>query len=320
MVRTAEVLTRFGNGAVVVAPRWGSFCGAMKAEPNRPTAGDMRGLMAELGELVEDLGLQTPRPAAPVAPPDDATPQPHAALAEPPATVPMWESASAEDTPGALLWEAFGNELEAPSGSPRPWSPAAAMVLLQPAGPERARVAGNAGQVADRPSLWQRRPHLFTVVTVTAVLVAAAVFAFSRLDLGHTSGPPQAIAQSAFEVTGLRTVSAKSPQQVAGAPTARRFLSSANAIYLDINYRNVTPRDALRIVILLQPDQNGETPSTVSDNTHTGLDSGGEIALTVEAPPGGFAPGTYTVRALHDDHLEQTWTFEVAQAGGRSTP
>ena len=175
-------------------------------------------------------------------------------------------------------------------------------------------------QMAQRRSLWQRRPHLFTVVTVAAVLVAAAVFAFSRLDLGHTSGPPQAIAQSAFQVTGLRTVSAKTPQQVAGAPTARRFLSSASAIYLDINYRNVTARDALRIVILLQPDQNGETPSTVSDNTHTGLDSGGEIALTVEAPPGGFAPGTYTVRALHDDHLEQTWSFEVAPAGARSTP
>jgi hypothetical protein len=182
-----------------------------------------------------------------------------------------------------------------------------------------------AGAAATRPAAQPRaraprrlpRPHAFTVVTAVAVVVAAAVFAFSRMDLGHTSGPSQPLSASTFEVTSVRTVEATGPQQVPNAPTVRRFPSTVGTIYVDVSYHNVTPQDALRIVILLQPAQGNQPAQTVSDRTHTHLDPGGEIAVAVDAPPDGFAPGLYTVRTPHDGHLDQTWTFEVSAAAAR---
>jgi hypothetical protein len=330
----------------------------MKARPHRPSAEDVRGLMAELGELVQDLGLETPTTQAPPpatkAPPaatetalpaaEPAPSAPQGAPAAPPAeaaappmqpaaaaplaaemraamadtagavadletieAVPMWESAEATP-PAPVSWDAVVPRR--PDEAPRAWSPAAAMVVIEPAAPpqgHRIRALPATSRV--------RRPHAFTIVTVLAVVVAAAVFAFSRLDLGRTSGPSQPVSQVSFEVTGMRTVAASSAAGVSRAPSVRRFNSTVPAVYLDITYHNVTASDALRVVILLQPDQGNLVQSTVSDETHTKLDPGGEIAVTVEAPPGGFVPGTYTVRALHDGHLEQTATFQVDQAG-----
>jgi hypothetical protein len=320
---------------------WSTFIPTMKARPQRPSAEDVRGLMAELGELVQDLGLETPPAQPPPAPAEPAPPAaetPAQAAPAPPAAAPAAAAplaaelrAAMADTAGAVadletveavpMWEAAEAAPPAPAAwepatpqrsdeAPHAWSPAAAMLVIEPAAPPQ----GHRTAAISMPSR-ARRPHAFTVVTVLAVVVAAAVFAFSRLDLGRTSGPSQPVTQVAFEVTGLRTVSASSPAGVSRAATQRRFPSTVPAVYLDITYSNVVPADALRIVILLQPDQGNLPQSTVSDETHTRLDPGGEIAVTVEAPPGGFTPGTYTVRALHDGHLEQTATFSVDQAG-----
>lgn len=278
---------------------------AMKARPHRRSAEDVRGLVAELGDLVEDLGLES-APAAPS--PTAAPPQPPDGSAVPAAAapmidaVPMWEAA---EEPAATLWEAFAPHLA--EEAPRPWSPAAAMEVVEPASPPNGHpLVPAAGRAA-----WLPHPHLFTVVTALAVLVAAAMVIFSRLDLGHTSGPPQPVSTADFAVTGLRTVAASTVQQVATAPTLRRFPASVPDIYLDITYRNAAPSDELRVIIVLQPAAPGVAATTVSDESHRHLSSGGEIALTVEAPVGGFVPGTYTVRALYAGHLAQTWSFEV---------
>jgi hypothetical protein len=292
----------------------------MKARPQRPSA-DVRGLMAELGDMVEDLGLETPTPATsgPAAPPSPPASAPAGSAAapdaaEPVAAVPMWESADAE--PAATLWQAFSPHLA--DSAPRPWTPEAAMAPLPPEAPPgaRARTAARPARSLRslRISLQPVRPHLFTVVTAVALAAAVAVVTFSRLDLGHTSGPAQPVTSVGFNVTGLRTVAAASPQQVRGAATVKTFLTTASQIYLDITYRQASPEDTLRVIILLQPGSGGPE-QTVSDETHSHLDRGGEIALTVEAPTGGFLPGTYTVRALHDGHLDETWTFDVVAAG-----
>lgn len=336
----------------------------MKARKDKHAHRQVRGVLAELGDLVENLGLveaPTPpvdpdpvtaeRPSTPSAPPALSAPPPpsapvwrsgpevltgsaasslHARAVEAPEAeplprepevelpaVPMWESADAPPaTPGAAatgstsLWETFSPELS--SHPPRPWSAAAAMVVLEPiAPPGSSRASDRVPQ--PRTASGSRRPHAFTVVTTLAVLVAAAVFAFSRMDLGHTTGPQEPVAHAAFVVDSMRVVSAKSAAQVPSAPTAQRFPSTAPAIYLDVAYRNVSPSDALQIVIILEPQHAGQPPVTVSDERHRNLDAGGEIAVTVEAPPGGFTPGTYTVRALHDGTLEQSATFQVTQ-------
>jgi len=362
-------VTRFGNEGVNGRATWSSVSVAMKARPQKPGSGDVRGLMAELSDLVDDLGLHdtdAPAPAKPEPPatPDDqpattpaspplsappppsapvwrsgpevltgsaassleshlAVPAPETAEAAPALVpvpepvdavdavdaVPMWESAAA-DPATAGLWEAFSPELAAEP--PRPWSPAAATAVIESAAPpDRPRTAP-AHYPAPAVPLLQRRPHAFTVVTSLAVVVAAAVFAFSRLDLGHTTGPATAVTHTAFIVDGVRTVAARSAAEVSSARTTDSFPASATAVYLDITYRNVTPSDTLKIVILLQPQHPGEPVVTVSDETHGNLASSGEIAVTVEAPPGGFTPGTYAVRAFHDDNLEQTTSFTVA--------
>jgi hypothetical protein len=163
------------------------------------------------------------------------------------------------------------------------------------------------------PPFWHRRPHAFTVLTAIAVAVAVAVFAFSRLDLGRTTGPAQPVTRTAFILDGLRTVAAGSPAQVQAAKTQQSFPANSTVIYLDLTYRNVTSADALRIVILLEPQHTGQPAVAVSDVTHRNLASGGEIAVAVDSPPGGFTPGTYEVRALHDGTLEQSTTFKVEQ-------
>jgi len=279
----------------------------MTARPQRPSADDVRGLMAELGELVQDLGLETP-PAEPPPAQADTAPPPAAEPPPAPEAVPMWEAAEA---PPAALAPTLAIAPQRLDEAPRAWSPAAAMVVIEPAAPPQGHRT-RALPVSSRT----RRPHAFTIVTALAVLVAGAVFAFSRLDLGHTTGPTQPVSQVAFEVTGLRTVAAASAAEVSRQPLTTRFPSTVAAVYLDVTYRNVAAADAMRVVILLQPDLGNAPQSTVSDQTHTGLDPGGEVVLTVPAPGGGFTPGTYTVRVLHDGHLEQTATFQVSQAGG----
>lgn len=317
----------------------------MKERPPKPRRSDVRGVVEELGELVEDLGLVDtdappppprlavpPPPSAPVwrSGPEVRTGSGAAATPAPPPlvpvepvepeedeedeldAVPMWESADvaapepAAPAPG--LWETFSPEL---SATPvRPWSPAAAMVVLEPLGPPEAP---HVEPPREYVSPWQKRPHAFTVFTAVAVAIALAVFIFSRLDLGRTSGPAKPVQQAAFTVSALRTVEAGSAAQVPKAKTTQRFPSSAPAIYLDVTYSNVSPGDALQIVIILEPQLSTQPAVTVSDQTHRNLDPAGEIAISVAAPPGGFTPGSYEVRAIHDGTLEQSATFQVDQ-------
>ena len=335
----------------------------MKARDHKPARRQVRGVVEELGDLVEDLGLvEASAPAEPAAdappgsPPPLAAPPPpsaptwrsgpevvtgsgastlHLPLPPPvtddadepealpavpmwesaePEPVPAWESSAARDAPVPLaevstLWDHFAPELSA--GPARAWSPAAAMVELEPLAPPGSH--GPSVWAEPVRPFWRQRPHAFTVLTTVAALVALAVFVFSRIDLGSTSGPSRPVAHPAFVLDTLRAVSATSAAQVRDAKTATHYPASAQAIFLDITYRNVTGGDTLQIVILLQPQQEGQAAVTVSDETHRNLDAGGEVAITVPAPPGGFTPGTYEVRALHDGTLEQSVTFTVDQ-------
>lgn len=370
-------MPRFGNEQAPAGPGWGSVSTGMKARDHKPARRQVRGVVEELGDLVENLGLvetstpaeaesaesaENPPAAAPpgsppplAAPPPPsaptwrsgpevvtgsaasglqlpplppARPVPEAPAAEEPAepeplaTVPMWESADPVDEPpaepaavpavepaGSSLWDHFSPELAAKPA--RPWSPAAAMVELEPLAPPGSR--GPSVWAEPMRPFWRHRPHAFTVLTTVAAIVALAVFVFSRVDLGRTTGPSQPVTHPAFVLDTLRAVSATSAAQVRTAKTVTSYPASAQAIYLDITYRNVTADDVLQVVILLRPQQEGQAAVTVSDQTHGHLDPGGEVAITVPAPPGGFTPGSYEVRALHDGTLEQSITFTVQQ-------
>ncbi|HEV7677088.1 MAG TPA: hypothetical protein VGQ42_00805 [Candidatus Dormibacteraeota bacterium] len=312
----------------------------MTAHEPEPSPADVRQMMAELRDLVGDLGLgedlppqsPVPRERAPVtaflkegAAGMGAVAQADAATGrayddddddddeefEDSDAVPLWEAEVAEvaELVNAMtLWDAFAPELEtAPS---RPWTPAAAMAAVQPAAPPRP-------PAVQRQPLLRRwsvpfRNRLFTAITGLAAVAAIAVLLVTRLDLGHTAGPSQAVSGAPFQVTTLRTVSATTPREVASAPAKISFSSDVPAIYLDIVYRNVTASDTLRLRITLQPVGTAVTTSQlVSDVTHSNLDPGGEIAVTIQAPAGGFLPGTYTVTAMHGAHLEQDIQFVV---------
>ena len=362
----------------------------MTARAHDDRTSDVRGLLAELGELVGDLGLDEPvgvevapvtkkkaarprakRPAVaavvPVpaaveaqSPPDEVLvaaaadfteapeaagagdftdgahepfepgahapallPQDAAELAELAAAldadaVPMWETATDEHEPELVpLWDAFAPELDAEP--PRAWSLQAAMELVEPAAPARNGDGAPARGVLRL--VLSRRPRLFTVTTVAAVLVALSVVVFSRLDLGHTSGPLQPVSKAAFQVTTMRTVDATSAAAVAQATTLSTFPAHTTQIYMDVAYRNASAGDTVRLVIdLLPPPGSGGNPVPVGDQTHQ-LPTGGEIAVTIQGPASGFTPGDYSVTAFHDGHLEQSLTFTVqAPASASPTP
>lgn len=228
--------------------------------------------------------------------------------------IPLWESSAdaTEHEPELVpLWDAFAPELDAEP--PRAWSLEAAMEVVEPAAPPRAPGDPRA------PVLLRLtravRPRIFTVTVVAAVLVALAVVVFSRLDLSQTTGPAQPVSKAAFAVTVMRTVDATSAAAVAQAPTLSTFPAHTTQVYMDVAYRNATQGDTLRLVIdLLPPAGSGGNPVPVGDQTHQ-LPLGGEIAVTIQGPASGFSPGSYTVTAFHDGHLEQSLTFSVAANG-----
>ena len=289
----------------------------MTPQEQEPSPGDMRKLLDELTDLVGELGLADP--SATSQPPvsrtayagdDDDTygdeEYEDDAYAEEPAEEAAPVAVATVETAG--LWEAFAPELEA--NPPRAWSPAAAMAVIEPGSPPRPP-----RRLRPPPPLHSR---LFTAAVAAAALLAIAALVITRLDLGHTSGPPQSLSAAPFEVTSMRTVQATSAPAVAHAPTLDRFARNVPAIYIDIVYRNVTAQDSLRLIISLVPlTGTNQLLTPVSDVVHSNLDPGGEIAVTVEAPPAGFVPGSYTVIALHGDH-EQRITFTVD--AGPATP
>jgi hypothetical protein len=310
----------------------------MTAHEPEPSPADVRQMMAELSDLVGDLGLgedvppqpRLPRERAPVtaflkegaagmgavAEADIATGGDDVELDEDEDSdaVPLWEAEVAEvaELASAIsLWDAFAPEMD--SVPSRPWTPEAAMAVLEPAAPPRPPAAPRQPLLRRWTALFGKR--VFTVVTGLAAVAAIAVLVVTRLDLGHTTGPSQAVSGAAFQVTTMRTVDATSALDVAHAPTKISFSSDVPAIFVDIVYRNVTKADTLRLRITLQPvGTSASTSLPVSDVTHSNLDPGGEIAVTIEAPPSGFQAGTYTVTALHGAHLEQELTFVVERS------
>jgi hypothetical protein len=229
----------------------------------------------------------------------------------------MWETEPpAEHEPELVpLWDAFAPELD--SEPPRAWSLQAAMELVEPAAP--ARDEDGAPPRGVLRLVGGVRPRVFTLATVAAMVVALAVVVFSRLDLGHTSGPIQPVSKAAFQVTLMRTVDATSAATVAQAPTLSTFPAHTTQVYMDVTYRNATAGDTVRLVIdLLPPPGSGGNPVEVGDQTHR-LPPGGEIAVTIQGPASGFTPGDYSVTAFHDGHLEQSLTFTV-QAPTAASP
>ncbi|HXA29547.1 MAG TPA: hypothetical protein VN193_12480 [Candidatus Angelobacter sp.] len=309
----------------------------MRAKASRDEQGDVRGLLAELGDLVEDLGLEEVvehRPPPPAT--TDATAQ-HAETTAPPAAetavvqpdsndmaelaelaaalVPLWEPAA--PAPPTTLWDAFAPELDA--APPRPWTPGAAMEVVEPAGPPRS---AESERQPRRLHVFTGalRSRLFTAVTVAAVLIAIAVVVLTRVDFGSTTGPDHPVARAAFEVTRMRTVDATSAAVVAQAPTRSHFPARVTDVFMDVVYRNAGSGDAIRLVIsLLPPAGSGGNPVTVGDQNHV-LPSGGEIAVTIQGPATGFASGDYTVTAFHDGHLEQSLAFTVDAPVPSPTP
>jgi hypothetical protein len=337
-------LPRFGNGLARRARRWDSVALAMTAYVPDDEEGDVRGLLAELSDLVGDLGLGE-APLAPRASTEPGSALPYrygdegdddedldaelesmpvldrpdaelaalaAALAEPfrPGApgdaIPLWESLD-QPAPPLTLWEAFAPELEAEPV--RAWSPAAAMAAVEPAAPTRPPAPAASGRrLAVGGGM---RSRLLTAATAAAAVVAVGVLAFTRLDLGHTGGPAQAASRGAFQVTAMRTVDAVSPTTVGTAPTLTRFPAGRPAIYMDVVYRNAGDTDTLRLVISLQPPAGSAgTPIPVDDETHV-LPAGGEIAVAIKAPSTGFAPGVYTVKAYHGALVAQSLSFTV---------
>ena len=279
-------------------------------------------LVAELGDLVESLGLEEAPPprrpgrTAPRRTPDggDAagatavvTPRvdgrPEAEAAPPPQQ--GAEAGAADIVDDTAFWIAPPEMLE-PGG--RPWSPAAAMELLPGTRP------GTAPAAALRPhSGW-----LMTLAASTAVALAVFALVVSHLDLASTNGPDHAVSAPPFSVTTLRTVAADSASAVATAPSTTRFPATTNHIFVDIHYGGATPHDSLELRVI--HDSDGLPPPTVvQDHTYRLDTPSGQGVVTVEltAPPGtAFAPGRYTVSVVHGQSAAQTVDFTVGANAG----
>jgi hypothetical protein len=295
----------------------------MTARVPSDDSGDVRELLAELEELVDDLGLDEPAVQSRWVGDDEVELELAAAfgpeLDREPAGPALLQADAEElaqlaaDLAGpsrVSLWDAFAPELDAEP--PRAWSPQAATAVVEPAAPE-------APPAATGPSRLRRagavlRARMFTAATVAALLIAVAAIIFTRLDLGHTSGPASPVSHAAFAVTAMRTVDATTPTAVGSAPLRSDFPPSTTQIFMDVVYRNATGSDSLRLVITMLPGAgSGGQPISVDDQTHP-LPQGGEIAVTIKGGSAGFAPGIYTVTAFHDGHLEQSLTFTVEGA------
>jgi hypothetical protein len=355
MLLMAPALPRFGNKRSRARRVWDSVGDSMTGKLPRDDAADVRGVLAELEELVGDLGLEAPpAPHRAALPPPVKRPrakkitaagesEPEHALAqddaaeltalaaavagvgpEPGEVVPLWEVTDAfppdERAPqeDVTLWDAFAPELDATP--PRPWSTVAAMEVVEPAAPPRPNAEPRARGI--RRLAGAVRPRLFTAATIAAVLIAVVVVVLTRLDFGHTAGPATPVAKAAFQVTLMRTVDATAATSVPFAKTTSNFPPKTTQVFMDVVYRNAAAGDTLRLVIsVLPPAGSGGNPTLVGDQTHQ-LPAGGEIAVTIQGPATGFAPGAYTVTAFHDGHLEQSVNFTVDATAGEpaSTP
>jgi hypothetical protein len=283
-------------------------------------------LVAELGDLVETLGLEEDAPPArrPARPPGRRGPRPRAATSAAVAT-PEVESPSevggateVEDAPevppepelGDLLddttfWVPPAEMLE-PGG--RPWSPAAAMELLP-----STRGGAAPAAVVRAHSGW-----LMTLAASTAVALAVFALVVSHLDLASTGGPEHAVSAAPFTVSTLRTVAADSASAVASAPSTTRFGATTNHLFVDIHYTGATPHDSLELKVI-RDSEGLPPPSVVQDHTYRLDTPTGQGVVTVEltAPPGtAFAPGRYTVSVVHGQSAAQTVDFTVGTAGG----
>lgn len=279
-------------------------------------------LATELGDLVESLGLEeAPRPARRPrrAPVRRSTPRngPSAAVASPEVDAAVAPPVDAdpevapaptpEATTGELLEDTAywvpPSEMVEPGG--RPWSPQAAMELLP-----GSREAVAAAEAARPRSGW-----LMTVAAATAVALALFALVVSRVDLGGTNGPDQAVSAPPFTLSTLRTVAADSSAAAASAPTTTAFSSSTSHLFIDIHYSGATPHDSIELKVI--HDSDGLPPPTVvQDHTYSLDTANGQGAVTVEltAPAGSsFAPGRYTVSVMHGTGNTQTIDFTVGQ-------
>lgn len=282
--------------------------------PGRPK--EFTDLVAELGDLVETLGLEEEAPPAkrartparraprpPAASAAVATPEVESA-AEVEAAVeapPVPEVAAADLLDDTTFWVPPPEMLE-PGG--RPWSPAAAMELLPGA-------SGHAPAAAVRAhSGW-----LMTLAASTAVALAVFALVVSHIDLASTSGPEHAVSAAPFTVATLRTVAADSAAAVVTAPSTTRFSATVNHLFIDIHYTGATPHDSLELKVI--HDSEGlPPPAVVQDHTYRLDTPSGQGVVTVEltAPPGtAFAPGRYTVSVVHGQSAAQTVDFTVGE-------
>jgi hypothetical protein len=286
--------------------------------PGRPQ--EFTDLVAELGDLVETLGLEEEAPAparrartaARRSPRGAATSS--AAVATPEVeSVPEVEAGpepEPELTPADVLddtayWIPPPEMLE-PGG--RPWSPAAAMELLPGTRPGATPVAAP-------------RPHSGWLMTIAAsAAVGLAVFALvvSHLDLANTGGPDHAVSAAPFTVGTLRTVAADSASAVAAAPNTTHFPATTNHLFVDIHYTGATPHDSLELKVI-RDSEGLPPPQVVQDHTYRLDTPTGQGVVTVEltAPAGtAFAPGRYTVSVVHGQSAAQTVDFTVGASGG----
>jgi hypothetical protein len=277
-------------------------------------------LVAELGDLVETLGLEEdappPRRAARI--PSRRGPRrpaaASAAVAAPEAESATEVEAPPEAPPAPELADLLDDttfwvpppEMLEPGG--RPWSPAAAMELLPGARSGAAQAAAVRAH-----SGW-----LMTLAASTAVALAVFALIVSHLDLGSTGGPDHAVSAAPFTVSTLRTVAADSAAAVASAPTVTHFGATTNHLFVDIHYTGATPHDSLELKVI-RDSEGLPPPSVVQDHTYRLDTPSGQGVVTVEltAPPGtAFAPGRYTVSVVHGQSAAQTVDFTVGTSGG----
>jgi hypothetical protein len=279
-------------------------------------------LVAELGDLVETLGLEEEAPAPARRGRTAARPAGREAAASSTAVAtPEIESApeveatpelepDAELAPTGVLddtayWIPPPEMLE-PGG--RPWSPAAAMELL----PGTRHGAAPAVEPRSHSGL------LMTLAASSAVGLAAFALVVSHLDLASTGGPDHAVSAAPFTVGTLRTVAADSASGVTAAPNTTHFPATTNHLFVDIHYTGATPHDSLELKVI-RDSEGLPPPQVVQDHTYRLDTPTGQGAVTVEltAPAGtAFAPGRYTVSVVHGQSAAQTVDFTVGESGG----
>lgn len=302
-----------------------------RARGQSPTSA--RPLLAELSDLVADLGMEPsgaaePDPATAPSPPRAAAARPSRPAAprrRPRRAIPHDDPWTALELALTEIAEARALSWPAPTlplaPGEEPWSLLAAAAPIpaqerrrtrrRPFRRARGAVAGAFGRL--------RGGGLRTVVSAGALLVAVAVGLIGSdfLDhpLVHTGGPAEASVSQGMTLSDLRATAASSEVLAANAAAESDFAAPVNSVVLSATVGGGTRDGSVEFKVQRLAGPGEAVATEVADGLRTlAADGTNQVSFAVHGVGGPLQPGTYQVEVLHGERGLGSAQFTVSAA------